>query len=101
MVILNILINVGANILPCNVSLYFLSPGYSDFEVNIIELTFSPKIRQNCFNTTIIDDNLYEYAEDFFVNITTADSQFVISPMITVLTILDNDGKKTWIHYIK
>ena len=84
-----------------NVSLYFHTPGNSDFEVNIIELTFSPRIRQVCFNTTIIDDNLYENPEEFFANITTADTQVVISSMTTVLTIFDNDGMIIWIYYIK
>ena len=87
--------------LSSNVSLYFHSPGDSDFEVNIIKLTFSPSIRQDCFNTNIIDDDLYEYEEEFYVNITTADTQVVISPMTTVLRIIDNDGMKTWIQYIK
>ena len=84
-----------------NISLYYHSPGDSDFDVNYIALTFSPRTRQECFITTIIDDNLYESPEEFFANITTADTQVVISPMTTVVTILDNDGKITWIHYIK
>ena len=72
----------------------FLSPGGSDFEVNSVMLTFAPRMLQDCFNVTIIDDDLYENPEEFFANITTIDTQVNISPMTTVITIIDNDGTK-------
>ena len=57
-------------------------------------LTFAAGMLQVCFNVTIIDDDLYENPEEFFANITTTDTQVTISPMTTVITIIDNDGKK-------
>ena len=72
----------------------FLSQGGSDFEVNIVMLTFAPGMLQDCFNVTIIDDDLYENPEEFFANITTIETQVNISPMTTVITIIDNDGTK-------
>ena len=72
----------------------FLSPGGSDFEVNIVMLIFSPGMPQNCFNVAIIDDELYENPEEFFANITTTTTQVTISPMTSVITILENDGTK-------
>ena len=72
----------------------FLSLGGSDFEVNIVMLTFAPGMLQDCFNVVIIDDDLYENPEEFFANITTIDPQVTISPMTTVITIIDKDGTK-------
>ena len=72
----------------------FLSAGGSDFEVNIVMLTFAPGMLQDCFNVTIIDDDLYENPEEFFANITTIETQVNIFPMTTVITIIDNDGMK-------
>ena len=57
-------------------------------------LTFVPGMLQDCFNVTIIEDGLYENPEEFFANITTIDTQVTISPMTTVITIIDNDGTK-------
>ena len=77
----------------------FLSPGGSDFEVNIVMLTFAPGMLQDCFNVAIIDDDLYENPEEFFANISTVDSQVTISLMTTVITIIDNDGTKDELVY--
>ena len=57
-------------------------------------LTFAPRMLQDCFNVTIMDDNLYENQKELFSKITTTDTQVTISPMITVITIIDNDGMK-------
>ena len=72
----------------------FLSPGGSDFEVNIVMLNFAPGMLQDCFNVTIMDDDLYEKQKEFFTHITTSDTQVTISSMITVIMIIDNDGTK-------
>ena len=72
----------------------FFSPGGTDFEVNVVMLTFAPRMLQDCFNVSIIDDDMYENPEEFFANITTTDTQVTISPMTTVITIIDNDGMK-------
>ena len=56
-------------------------------------LTFTPDMLQACFNVTIVDDGYYEDTEDFFVNITTTDPLVNTSPMSTVVTVIDNDGK--------
>ena len=57
-------------------------------------LTFAPGMLQDCFNVSIINDDMYENPEEFFANITTTDTQVTISPMTTVITIIDNDGMK-------
>ena len=57
-------------------------------------LTFAPGMLLDCFNVSIIDDDLYENPEEFFANITSTDTQVTISPMTTVITIIDNDGTK-------
>ena len=72
----------------------FLSPDVCDFEVNIVVLPFAPGMLQDCFNITIMVDDLYENPKEFFSNITTTDTQVTISPMITVIMIIDNDGTK-------
>ena len=72
----------------------FLSPGGSDFEVNSAMLTFAPRMLQDCFNVSIINDDMYENPEEFAANITTTDTQVTISPMTIVNTIIDNGGMK-------
>ena len=57
-------------------------------------LTFTPGMLLDCFNIAIIDDDLYENPEEFFANVTTTDTQVTISPMTSVITIIDNDGTK-------
>ena len=55
-------------------------------------LAFTPEVLQTC--VTIVDDVVFEQPEEFFVNITTTDTVAIISPMTTVVTIEDNDGKR-------
>ena len=57
-------------------------------------LTFAPRMLQDCFNVTIMDDDLYENQKELFSNITTTDTQVTISPILTVITIIDNDDMK-------
>ena len=55
--------------------------------------TFTPEILKTCFNVSIVDDNVFEQPEEFFVNIMTTDPMAIISPMTTVVTIEDDDSK--------
>ena len=70
-----------------------MSAGGTDFIEGHVMLTFTPEILKTCFNVIIVDDNVYEQPEEFFVNITTTDPMAIISPMTTVVTIVDDDGK--------
>ena len=64
----------------------------------MIFLIFSQNDTRVCFNVSIIDDNIHEQDEVFFVKITTSDPQVILSPRQTNLTINDNDGKIIIIH---
>ena len=73
---------------------FILSAGGNDYINAPVFLLFTPEMLQVCFNITIVDDDYYENTEEFFVNITTTDPQVITSPMTTVVTIEDNDGKE-------
>ena len=45
-----------------------------------------------CFDVSIIDDDIHEGDEIFFVNITTSDLQVTLSPHLATLTIKSDDG---------
>ena len=56
-------------------------------------LTFGPDVDdQQCFNVTIVDDDVYELREDFFVNLTTSEPLVTLMPTTTVVMIDDEDG---------
>ena len=64
----------------------------TDYVDQSVTLTFTPQMTRQCFNVSIINDDNYELAEAFFVNITTAEDFVDLSPMFTVMTIIDDEG---------
>ena len=62
------------------------------YDVNPQVLTFTPDMTKICFSTTIVNDNRYEFNEDFYVNITTTDPQTDINPMSALITVVDDEG---------
>ena len=70
----------------------FFNVDGEDYEANPQVLTFTPDMTRICFNTSIINDNRYEFNQDFYVNITTIDLQTDICPMSALITILDEEG---------
>jgi len=66
--------------------------GGTDYVGQSVTLTFTPEMTQQCFNVSIINDDNYELAEEFFVNITTSEDFVDLAPMFTVLTIIDDEG---------
>ncbi len=56
-------------------------------------LTFDSSRTRVCFNVAILDNDRFEFDEDFVVNITTTESQVTLDPISTVVMINDDDGK--------
>ena len=46
-----------------------------------------------CGSINITDDDTPENEEEFFAFLTTGDSSVILSPNMTTITILDDDGK--------
>ena len=61
----------------------------------MIFLAFSQDDTRVCFNVSIIDDNIHEQDKVFFAKINTSDSQVILSPHFTNITIESDDG----MHY--
>ena len=55
-------------------------------------LIFNSVDRVQCFNVTIVNDNIVEYNESFSMVLTPTDSRFTGDSATVV--IIDNDGKK-------
>jgi len=58
-----------------------------------VTLTFSQDTNKECFTVRIIDDDDYEATEEFFVNLTTSDTQVRLSPHFSVVVISDVDSE--------
>ncbi len=76
------------------ITIYFiLFADGEDFVSMPASLTFDSSRLRVCFNVTILDDDRFEFDEDFVVNITTTESQVTLDPISTVVMINDDDGK--------
>ena len=53
---------------------------------------FSKNTRE-CFDVSILDDNINEPEKKFLLMLTTGDPQINLSPNTVIITIIDNDGK--------
>ena len=55
----------------------------------------SNETRSQCFDVSIIDDNLFELTESFTLLVTLADDTqpVIISPSVAIIEIVDDDGK--------
>ena len=56
-------------------------------------LTFSGTVLRKCANISITSDELYEEDENFFVTLTTSDSDVTLNPVDGEITIIDDDGR--------
>ena len=71
-------------------SSYYL--GNSDYQPVTQALTFQQTQQLQCVNITILDDQILENAEYFFVNLTTDDLGIVFNTSSAVVTIGNDDG---------
>ena len=56
-------------------------------------LTFSGNVLRECANIFITSDEIYEEDENFFVTLTTSDSDVTLNPADAEVTIIDDDGR--------
>ena len=63
-----------------------------DYGVLGDDLLFEQGSPQQCRNISIVDDTSLESDEVFYVNLTTVDLSVVLSPNISTVLIMDNDG---------
>ena len=72
-------------------SIFFIAG--EDYSITPNMLIISPMMNRACFNITILDDDKYEFNEDFFINLTSSDPQTGLLPITALVTIVDVDGK--------
>ena len=64
----------------------------NDYGVLGDNLLFEQGSPRQCRNISIMDDTSFERDEVFSVNLTTVDLSVVLSPNISTVLIMDNDG---------
>jgi len=47
---------------------------------------------QRCFNATALDDDIFEYKEELYVNLTSSNPAVSLSPQFSVLKIKNSDS---------
>ena len=74
-----------------------------DYSYSAVKLIFSGSMMRQCVNITIIDDNLCELSESFFVQLAAFDPNIVLDPNQATSNIADNDCTLTskWVHGVK
>lgn len=60
-----------------------------DFLTHSLEKTFPPGTTIDCEEIIILDDNILESTEDFILQLSTSDDQVFLDPIITTVTIVD------------
>ncbi len=70
-----------------------LTAAGEDFVDKPVSFTFSVTQDTHCFNVSIINDDLYEETEYFFVNLTTAESSIALAPSSVTVQIIDQDSE--------
>ena len=71
-----------------------LSVAGQDYIEESFDLTFDEDIRGPvCRNVTIVDDNVYEFEEEWTFNLTTDDDSVILDPSGGVMVIIDEDSK--------
>ncbi len=70
---------------------YPTAPG--DYQQTVALLTFNSTVNRLCTTIEVVDDNVFESDEVFYVIIGDTNSSITISPESGVVTIEDNDGK--------
>ena len=69
------------------------SPGDTDYDSISVTLTFDGSHTQVCRVIVIIDDDVYEGIETFFVTLDTIDEDVTLEPDLGLVTVVDNDGE--------
>ena len=65
-----------------------------DYNASNTTLTFTSSSTEQCDNITILNDNIREDSEYFFVHLATSDSYVNLLHSYSTVTILDDDGMK-------
>ena len=76
-----------------NLYLLVLAAG-RDYNASNTTLTFTPSNTEPCDYITILNDNIREDSEYFFVHLATSDSYVKLLHSYSTITILDDDGMK-------
>ena len=58
-----------------------------------VDLVFTNTSSTQCFNITIIDDDIHENNEELFINLTTTAPAVTLDPHFFILTIEDEDSE--------
>ena len=66
-----------------------------DYSFSAVKLIFSGSMMRQCVNITIIDDDLCERSESFFVQLAAFDPNIVLAPNQATSNIADNDSTLT------
>ena len=64
-----------------------------DYSFSAMNQTFSESIPKQCVNISIVNDNLLEVSESFFVHLTAFRPNIILNPNRTTVNIADNDGE--------
>ena len=68
-----------------------------DYRAIPTEVVISPESNfEACFNLSIIDDDIFEPEEDFFLTISTTDVDAIIDTPSASVVIQDDDGELKW-----
>ena len=72
---------------------YLISIDGKEYSFQQITFTFSKDNTRQCFNVSILDDDINEPEKTFLVMLTTGDPQVTLSPDTATITIIDDEGK--------
>ena len=77
--------------------LHFISTDFTageDFVDNPMILSVTPTIgQQACFTYSIVNDDIYEVNEEFFINLTTTDPSVTLMPNHRIIIVSDDDSE--------
>ena len=66
----------------------------SDYLPVSLPFTFSGSVSENCFNITLLDDDVLESPENFILDLDTDDSSVTLAPEEAEVQIADTDRKQ-------
>ena len=70
-----------------------LTTGGVDYSFSATNRTFSESIPMQCVNISIVNDNILEASESFFLHLTAFRPDIILDPSRTTVNIADNDGE--------
>ena len=93
-------------ILSCNFYLYYifnndvlLISGGQDFIETPHSFLFTPSQTEHCFDVCLINDDIYEVRQEFFVNLTSNSPGVTLSPQFSIIVVDDDDSKCNFIRH--